>query len=352
MKILVVDDDSLHVAILGEVLQNEGYEVVSALSGKEALGMVQSESPDLVISDVIMDGMDGFDLAQMIKQLYKVPVILLTVLEDRKHIIHGLASGADEFLPKPFITEELLLRVRNILRLKKYQNSLETMVAKRVEGLTQALKEVGNLNREMIFRLLSAAEVRDDDTGTHIIRVAKYCRIIAQQRGFRGEFLELLETAATMHDLGKIGIPDKILLKPGQLTPQEFDIMKTHTNIGSSILEGSNFPLLNMSCDIALSHHERWDGAGYPLGLRGAAIPIFGRIVAVADVFDALMTKRVYKPAYTFARSVEIIKESRGKNFDPDLVEAFLKGIDEIESVSKEYKGAVTPSTENVEHLR
>jgi putative two-component system response regulator len=351
MKILVVDDDSLHLAILGEILRNAGYEVVSASSGKEALGLVESVLPDLVISDVIMDGIDGFDLAHMIKQLYKVPVILLTILEDRKHIIHGLASGADEFLPKPLIAEELLLRVRNILRLKEYQNSLEAMVTRRVAGMTQALKEVGNLNREMIFRLLSAAEVRDDDTGTHIIRVAKYCCIIAQQRGFQGEFIELLETAATMHDLGKIGIPDKILLKPGQLTPQEFDIMKTHTNIGSSILEGSNFPLLNMSCDIALSHHERWDGAGYPQGLKGTDIPIFGRIVAIADVFDALMSKRVYKPAFSFERSVEIIKESRGKNFDPSLVDAFLKGIDEIKSIGEEYKGIIVP-TENIEYLR
>jgi len=333
-KILVVDDDSFHLDFISSILMDAGYKVFSASNGQAALDIVKSTPLDLVIADIIMEGMNGFDLTKKIRALGEVTVMLLTGLKEEDAVVRGIASGADEFVTKPFMREELLLRVHNILRYKKSQNSFELMGAKSVKQLTAALRGNGSLNREMVMRLLSATEFRDDETGTHIVRVSKVSCFVAREYGFKGELLDLLETAATMHDLGKIGIPDGILRKPGKLSAQEFDVMKTHTTIGASLLEDSTFPLLNMSCSIAISHHERWDGTGYPRGLKGKNIPIFGRIVAIADVFDALVSKRIYKQAYPFERSVEIIGESSGKQFDPALVESFMNMVDDIYKIT------------------
>jgi putative two-component system response regulator len=335
IRILVVDDDRFQVDFISSILMGAGYKVWSASNGQAALDIVKSTPLDLVIADIIMDGMDGFELAKNVKALGDVPVMLLTGLKEEDAVVRGLSSGADEYVTKPFMREELLLRVHNILQYKKSQNLLESMVSKSIKQLTDALKGNGTLNREMVLRLLSATEMRDDETGTHIVRVSKFSCFIAAEYGFKGELLDLLDVAATMHDLGKVGIPDNILRKPGKLSTEEFDVMKKHTTIGASILEDSTFPLLNMSCSIAMSHHERWDGAGYPKGLKGRDIPIFGRIVAIADVFDALISKRVYKAAYSFERSVDIVGESSGKQFDPALVEAFMNIVDDIYKISK-----------------
>lgn len=338
MKILLVDDDSKSLDLLEAILLPQGYGIVRCCDGKAALEIIEKEDIDLVLSDVIMPGISGFELTETIKAKKKVPVILLTSLREKEDVIKGFESGADEFLFKPYIKEELLLRVRNVGRLKEYQDTLRQRVNKRTAHLKETLRKIGALNREMIFRLLTAAEYRDDETGRHIIRVSKYSKVIAESMGFERKFLELIEVAALMHDLGKVGIPDKILLKPGKLTAEEFEIMKTHTTIGAKILEGSKIPLIVMAQNIALNHHEKWDGSGYPRGIKGEDIPIAGRIVALSDIFDALTTRRPYKPAFPWEKSIEIIKEEENNHhLDSKVTEEFFKRIDDIKAIYNKY---------------
>jgi putative two-component system response regulator len=336
MRILLVDDDELNLMRLETILRPH-YDIFRAKDGDDALLILEKEKIDLVLLDIIMPGMSGFEVARRIKTVDQIPVILLTTLKEKEDIIKGLESGADEFLSKPILKEELLLRIKNILKPKQYQNTLEELVDKRLEDLKEVLKESVELNREMVFRLLVASEYRDDQTGKHITRVGKYSQIIGEAYGYKGEFLEVIENAAKMHDLGKIGIPDRILLKPGKLTPEEFETMKSHTVIGASILEGSSFPLLKMSYEIALTHHEKWDGTGYPYGSKGEAIPVSGRIVALSDVFDALLSHRPYKPPFTWEKSIEIIKQGRGTHFDPRVVDSFFSRINDIQVVYTDY---------------
>ena len=333
MTILVVDDDIHNLDLLDAILSREGYDIVRCQDGACAVKAVKEQKIDLVLSDVMMPGLSGFEVTRQVKAVTKVPVILLTGLVDKDALVKGLKSGADEFLSKPFHREELLVRVRNILALKTYQDTLKDMVSKRTKKLKDALHTVAESNRDIVFRLLVASEYRDDQTGKHIIRVGKISRMIARNLGSGRRFIDEIEVTAPMHDLGKIGIPDHILLKPGKLTSAEFDIIKTHTTIGARILEKSPFRLINMARDIALMHHERWDGKGYPGGKREFDIPLSARIVALSDVLDAVLSKRPYKQACSWEQAMTAIREEKGTHFDPDVVAALYKTIDEAKAI-------------------
>jgi putative two-component system response regulator len=333
VRILIVDDDVDNLALLDQILSHEGYDIVRCEDGVAAVKAVKEWKIDLVLSDVMMPLMNGFEVTRQVKAITKVPVILLTGLVDKYALVTGLENGADEFLSKPFQREELLLRVRNILALKTYQDTLKDMVNKRTEKLKDALHTVAESNRDIVFRLLTASEYRDDQTGRHIIRVGKISRMIARNLGSGRRFIDEIEVTAPMHDLGKIGIPDQILLKPGKLTMPEFEIIKTHTTIGARILEKSPFRLIKMAQDIAHMHHERWDGNGYPGGIKESDIPLAARIVALSDVLDAILSKRPYKEAFSWENAMAALKEEKGAHFDPDIVNALFRTIDEAKVI-------------------
>lgn len=291
--------------------------------------------------------MDGFEVTRRIRQDDQhrlLPIILVTALRDMEDRVKGIEAGCDDFISKPFDKMELLARVRSLLKVKayndlmqNYRKELEVEVTLRTEELKQAFEKIKAASLDTIYRLSMAAEFRDDDTGAHIKRMSLYTAAIARSMGLTEHAIENILYAAPMHDLGKIGIADLILLKPAGLTPAEWEIMKQHTLIGAKILKGSDAEFIRLGEVIALSHHEKWDGSGYPTGLKGIEIPIAGSITAIADVFDALTTKRPYKEAFSVEKSLAIIREGRGNHFDPDVVDAFLAIQDEILTIKKQY---------------
>jgi putative two-component system response regulator len=325
LKILIVDDDPISLELLQLNLESFGYEVETATDGLDALGKIRSFSPRIIISDVEMPELSGIDLCREIRRRPATQYtyfILLTSSSDPDSVLLGLDSGADDYLAKPFRMDELRLRLEAGKRL-----------------LTLEGRDM------MIFSLAKLAESRDADTGKHLERMREYSKAIAielsESEKYRSiidaQYIELIYLTAPLHDIGKVGIPDSVLLKPGKLTPEEFNVMKRHTLIGGETLQASAIAhpeagFLKMALDIALKHHERWDGSGYPFGLKGEAIPLCARIVALADVYDALTTKRVYKPAYSHDRAMEIVREGVGNHFDPTVAEAFFR----IESTIRE----------------
>ena len=345
--ILVVDDQPQNIELLEAYLAVQGYEIVPAASGEEALGKIVGNLIDLILLDVMMPGMDGFEVARRIRQdktHRMLPIILVTSLRETEDRIKGIEAGCDDFISKPVDKMELLARVRSLLKVKayndllsNYRKELESEVAKRTEELKSALEKIKEASLETIYRLSMASEYRDEDTGAHIKRMSSYCAAIARRMGLAESVIENILYAAPMHDLGKIGIPDLILLKPGKLDPAEMEIMKQHTVIGAKILNGSDAEYIRLGETIALSHHEKFDGSGYPNGLKGNQIPIAGRIAAIADAFDALTSKRPYKEPFSVEKSLAIIKEGRGSHFDPDVVDAFFAVEDEILAIKKQY---------------
>lgn len=317
-KILVVDDDVLCRDFLCEILRELGKDVVVAQNAEEAFRMVCDGDIRIVISDWKMPGMDGIELCQKIRNRQLgdyVYFILLTSLSGRENLVRGLEAGADDFLSKPCDPNELQVRLR---------------VAERVVSLEK--------KGLIVFSLAKLAESRDPETGTHLERIREYSRIIAQTlakhekyaKEIDADFIRAIFLTSPLHDIGKVGIPDHILLKPGRLTPEEFEVMKQHVTIGSSTLDAAfaacpSAEYLRFARDIANSHHEKFDGSGYPHGLSGEDIPLCGRIVALADVYDALTTKRVYKEAYSHEEAREIIIDASGQHFDPAIVAAFLE---------------------------
>ncbi len=316
LKVMIVDDDPIALEILANFLRVSGYRVETASNGKEALEKMRFYTPRIVISDVDMPEMNGIELCRAIRNKQSIQytyLILLTSHSDTDSVLLGLDAGADDYLSKPFRQEELRLRLEGGRRL-----------------LTLEGRDM------MIFSLAKLAESRDEDTGTHLERIREYSKVLATElmswpkfeSVVDAQFVELIYMTSPLHDVGKVGIPDSVLLKPGKLTPDEFEVMKRHTLIGGDTLNASaqahpEASFLKMALDITLKHHERWDGTGYPFQLTGEEIPLSARIVAVADVYDALTTKRVYKPAFTHETAAEIIYKSRGTHFDPDLVDAF-----------------------------
>lgn len=338
--ILIADDMEHNRIILGEFLRKMGYNVIVTCDGQEALDKTYEFYPDVLLLDVIMPKLNGFEVTEKLKHdehTKIIPIVLITALNELEHKIKAMECGADDFLNKPYDEMELGARVRSLLRvseynhyMRNYQKELEQDVAKKTKELSDALDLVKHVSLETIHRLTSAAEYKDDETGDHIKRIGDYTAVIAKQIGFSPDEIENLLYAAPMHDIGKIGVPDRILLKPGKLDDEEWEIMKKHTDIGAQILKGSSAEYIKLAELIAYSHHERWDGTGYPLGLAGEDIPLAGRIVAVVDVFDALVSERPYKLAFSLEKAFAIIESEKGVHFDPKVVDAFFEVKDQI----------------------
>ena len=328
-RILVVDDDASNVALLQRLLRLLGYtNIVGTQQPRLVPELFTELDPDVILLDLNMPELDGFQLMSILRSAVSdsvfLPILVLTADVSTEAKQRALEAGAVDFLTKPFDHAEVSLRIRNIIRtrrlhvaLQDYNRTLELQVAERTAELDDARIEI-------LERLALAAEYRDDDTGLHTRRVGHSSALIGRVMGLPPEHVQILGRAAPLHDVGKIGIPDSILLKPERLSPEEFEHMKRHTAIGAGILSGSRHELLQMAETIALTHHERWDGYGY-LGLEGEAIPLEGRIVTVADVFDALTHERPYKPPWPVEDAVEEIQRQAGTQFDPVVVTAFLQ---------------------------
>lgn len=335
-KILIIDDDPDIVKMLQSMLQFDGFNYVRSISNSQgALAQFIEYNPDVVLLDLMMPSPDGFQLMKLIAPhvhpLLFLPIIVMTGEQGNEAKYQALLAGATDYITKPFIADEVCLRVRNQLRIhfqQKYlheQNQqLEREIIQRTRELADYELELKQAQIEVTLRLARAAEHRDDDTGQHTQRVGLTCFLIAQELNLPSDFTTLLRRAAPLHDVGKIGIPDAILRKPGKLDAEEWRVMQSHCKIGADLLSGGRSELLQMAERVALTHHERWNGQGYPLSEGGESIPIEGRILAVADVFDALMHDRPYKDAWSMEDALQEIRSQRGRQFDPDIVDAFM----------------------------
>jgi putative two-component system response regulator len=328
LRILAIDDETINLLFLRRTLESAGCTHVTTESDPgQALAVFAQTGPDLVVLDLHMPGLDGFELMRRLAPVVGgragVPILVLTGDENEQVRREALRLGARDFLTKPFSPTELVLRVRNLLEVQQLHRQLRDQNTA-LEGLVQRrTQELERARLEILNRLVLAAEYRDDATQEHAWRIGRTCRILSQAMGESRAQTELLKRAAPLHDIGKIGISDSILLKPGKLTAAEFQTMKAHTTIGASILSGSASQVLSLAEEIAVSHHERWDGGGYPYGLRGTEIPTAGRIVAIADVFDALTHERPYKRAWPLDEALAEILSQRGRHFDPEIVDLF-----------------------------
>jgi putative two-component system response regulator len=331
-KVLVVDDTEANVDILVETLGSD-YDVSVAMDGESALEDVADEKPDLILLDIMMPGIDGYEVCRQLKadkNTRSIPIIFLTAMTEEQDEAKGLELGAVDYVTKPFSPELVKSRVENQLELKLHRDDLEGLVKQRTIELEES-------HRAAIFMLGEAGHFNDTDTGVHIWRMAGYSAAIARQMGWSDQDTKLLELASPMHDTGKIGIPDAVLKKPAKLDKEEWQIMMTHSEVGHRILNQSDAPLFKLAAQVALYHHEKWDGNGYPEKLKGEDIPENARIVAIADVFDALTMKRPYKEPWPIEDCFAEIERSAGSHFDPRLVEAFMKIKDEIISIKDQW---------------
>ena len=330
-RILIVDDNASNVLLLEGILQEEDYSAYwSITDSRQVLPAFLEHQPDLVLLDLQMPYLDGFEVMKQLRPHIPpeafLPILVLTADITSEAKRQALAGGAMDFLTKPFDQTEVVLRIRNLLQTRVLHLQLQNQNQLLEQKVRQRTAELEETQNEILERLARAAEYRDDDTGEHTKRVGQMAAQIAQAFGLPQVEVELIRRAALLHDVGKISIPDSILLKPGKLSPEEFSHMKTHTTRGAEMLSGGRFALLQRAEEIALTHHERWDGTGY-LGLHGDTIPVAGRIVAVADVFDALTNERPYKTAWARAEAIEEVQCQSGRQFDPRVVEAFLKVV-------------------------
>lgn len=329
--VLVVDDEGSSRRLITALLKSEPYTVLTACSAQDALDQMESSYPDLVLTDGMMPGISGFELAARIKGDHRygtIPVVIVTALDDRSVRLRTLEAGVDDYLYKPIDRAELLVRVSNLLRLKEYSDHIQKSNERLEEAVHQRTIQLQESYRQTIETLIRAAQKKDEETGAHLKRIAYYCKELAIRLGMSADYTDLIFRASPMHDVGKIGIPDRILLKPGPLDSDEWAIMRTHTTLGANIIGEKNLSLeLAMGYDIALGHHERWDGCGYPLGRKGEEIPLCARIMALADVYDALRSRRPYKEPFDHDLSVEIILKGDGRvcpdQFDPQLLAIF-----------------------------
>ena len=339
-KILIVEDEFVNRELLTysiNTIEDMEIYIDVAKSGEEALKLLKDNFYDTILLDIFLDGeIDGFDILKKVRShelTADIPVLVVTSDTELKH--KALKLSASDFISKPFDIEALKLRVKNYIKhyqtlkkLKSRSTSLEEELAGKLEQLKESLSLAKETEYEISLRLAKASEFRDLETGMHIKRMSLYSRLLSRVAGLSSQDQELIFRASPLHDIGKIGIVDSILLKPGKLTIDEFDIMKKHTTIGGEILEGSDkYPVLEYGKIIAEQHHEKWDGSGYPKGLKGKDIHIFARIVAIADVFDALSSKRVYKPSIPLSKVIAIMKEGRGTHFDPELFDHFFDNL-------------------------
>ncbi len=319
--ILLVDDEPVNLRVLKQLL-GPHYSLVFAKNGEEALRIVGEQHPNLILLDVMMPGMTGFEVCQRLKQndaTSTIPVIFVTALNEEHDETEGFNVGGVDYITKPISPSIVLARVKTHLSLVQADELMRTRL-------------------QVVQRLGRAAEYKDNETGMHVLRMSHYSKILAKAYGFSDTAAEILLHAAPMHDIGKIGIPDSIMLKPGKLTEEEFDIMKTHPHIGAEILGDCDSELLMIAKSVALTHHEKWNGSGYPNGLAGEEIPVEGRIVAVADVFDALTSKRPYKEAWSVEKTLDLMRSEKGKHFEPKLVDLLEENLSQILTIKARWQ--------------
>lgn len=340
-KILIVDDEQGNVQILERLLKGVGFQnILSITDGREATTVYRQYHPDLILLDLKMPNCDGFDVMAQLKSLVSndyLPILILTAQRDQPTRLRALESGAKDFLNKPFDLAEGLTRICNMLEVRLMHNQIRDQNKTLEEKVHLRTLELEETRLDVIHRLGRAAEYRDNDTGMHVVRMSHICGKMGQYIGLTERECQLLVHASPMHDVGKIGIPDHILLKPARLTENEWTVMKTHSAIGAEILTGGSSELMQSAQIIALTHHEKWDGSGYPQGLKGEGIPLVGRIVGLCDVFDALTSNRPYKSAWTTDSAMKEIEDKSGAHFDPHLVRVFRKNLPEIVAISKSF---------------
>lgn len=341
-EILIVDDSPTNVALLKAVLAKEGYrKVYSTTDPFQVQPLCRKHQLDLILLDICMPGMSGLEILKQLRIRRDhdfVPVIVLTAQTDQETRQQALAAGAKDFLTKPFEDWEILLRIKNLLETRMFY----TRQVLRADMLESAVHtrtaEIRETQFEIVQRLGAAGELRDNETGAHVNRMSHICSLLASKRGLGAEFAELLLYASTMHDVGKIGIPDSILLKPGKLSLAEWQVMQQHPIIGARIIGRHGSRLIQLARETALYHHEKWDGSGYPHGLAGDAIPVAARIAAISDVFDALTSERPYKQAWSVDRALAHLHEESGRHFEPLTVEMFSENLDEIIEIKERYR--------------
>jgi len=366
-NILVVDDNALNVEAITRRLERDGFHTYKAESGLQALQILENFSVDLVLLDVMMPEMDGYEVLGKLKQTEKwqhIPVIMVSALDEEDSVVRCIENGADDYLTKPINSVLLRARVNNSLnkkrlydREKQYRNELECYNQQLRQKVEMQVREITSAQMSMIFATAKLAESKDPETGEHLDRMRLYCKVICEylattdeyKDAITPEYIDCIYTTSPLHDIGKVGIPDSILLKPDKLTDCEWQIMRNHTLIGADTLRaviekhpGNTY--LRMGIEIAESHHEKWDGSGYPHGLKGDAIPLSARILAIADVYDALTSVRCYKDAFSHEKSRQFIVEGAGQHFDPRIVEAFLNCEDQFIRIKKEFQDKEQPS--------
>ncbi|MEO5346431.1 MAG: response regulator [Magnetococcus sp. YQC-9] len=340
-RVLIVDDTLENIDLMKEIL-GPYYRLQVATSGRLAIRVALSATPpDLILLDIMMPEMDGYETCRILKQdarTREIPILFVTAKSQIEDEILGFELGAADYLVKPISPPKVLARVRTHLNLSDQQKLLADEVARRTAQLEQRNRELEETRIEMIRQLGRAADYRDNETGMHVMRVSEFTRLLAVKSGLCEAEAEQLQLASPLHDVGKIGIPDHILLKQGKLTEEEFAVIKTHPEMGFSIIGEQKSDILHLGALIALSHHEKWNGQGYPRGLQGEGIPLAGRIVAIADVFDALTSVRPYKRSWSVDEALDLIGREAGHHFDPALVPLFLGMRVEIEAVMQQYR--------------
>ena len=349
-KILIVDDDKMNRLLLDTILSRMSYRVSEAFDGSDCLEKAVTLRPDLILMDVEMPGMNGLDVTRQLKnneETKNIPVMIISAYDELPDRVRAVEAGAEDFISKPVEQIILKAKVKSLLKIKEYndnihnyQKTLEREVEKKTASLKQALDDLQSASDKLrlysmdtILRLSQAAEYKDPETGEHIQRIGFYIEATGKAISLSDQDIETYKYASPMHDVGKIGIPDHILMKPGPLNESEWEIMKQHTIIGGKILSGSDSSILKTAESIALTHHEKWNGCGYPFKLKGLNIPMAGRIAAIADVFDALTSERPYKKAFSLEKAFDIMAEERGKSFDPELLDAFFSIKKEIAEI-------------------
>ncbi|THF61772.1 HD domain-containing phosphohydrolase [Pseudothauera rhizosphaerae] len=341
MKIAIVDDTPLNLVLMEKLVgHHPGWTPLPFSLPEQALAWCLANEPDLIIVDYMMPGLDGLSFIRRVRAEHArddVPILMVTASDERKIRYDALEAGANDFLIKPIDAHEFNPRVRNMLMLREAHLATRQRAEVLADEVRRATAEIQARERETVTRLARAAEFRDPETGAHILRMGHYSALIARHLGLHRDYVDAILLAAPMHDVGKLGIPDYILLKAGRLTPEETTIMRRHPVIGYDILKGSGSAIIQLGASIALSHHEKFDGSGYPRGRAGTDIPLEGRIVAVADVFDALTSPRPYKPAWPLERAVAWLKEGRGGHFEPACVDALLANWDEVLAIRERF---------------
>ncbi len=343
VRIIIVDDQQLSRQIFERVITSiePSAELIVCASGEEALAHAERATPDLVLTDYRMAGMDGVALTCALRSIpacRDIPIVVITAVQDNEVRYQALEMGATDFLRKPIDPIECRVRCRNLLRMREQQHQLFDRAQTLELKIKEATQDIRVREQDALWTLARAAEYRDEETGNHIIRMSKYSRLIAERLGLSSEECDLIEMAAPMHDIGKIGIPDAILLKRGEHTAEEQAVMRQHTIIGYDILRDRSSKYLQLGAVIALGHHERYDGTGYPKGLKGEDIPLAARIVAVADVFDALTSVRPYKPAWPIERAIEYVRHALGSQLDPKCGGCFLQQLESVAYIAQQFR--------------